>query len=203
MSDAKDAIEEAFRIRRSALGDQHSKVGDSLVEYGIILMALKENERALKVFQQALSVREDEAQASKRTGDSQTARLRLAKVHHNIGCVYFELGRFDEAQEAYAKAIEEQKEAFGNWNEVLSKKGDTTKPGFLTMASTLCNQAYIELELGSYDKALVFFYDSLEIQKVLLEADNKLIMTTMQNIGYTYCLKGDFGSARKVRFSFS
>jgi tetratricopeptide (TPR) repeat protein len=198
LSDAKDAIEEAFRIRKTALGEQHPKVGDSLVEYGIILMALKENERALKVFHEALCAREEEVLQSKGTESSQGSQLRLAKVWHNIGCVNFKLGRLEEAQDSYAKAIEQQKNAFGNWNEALSKKGDATKPGFLTMASTICNQAYIELEQGNYANALSFFFDSLEIQRVLLEADNKLIATTMQNIGYAYCLKSDFGKAREI-----
>lgn len=198
LSDAKDAIEEAYRIRKQALGGHHPKVGDTLVEYGIILMAMKQNERALKIFHEALSVREEEVEKSKVTESRRGAQLRLAKAWHNIGCVNFELKQVEAAQDAYARAIEQQQNAFGNWSEELSKKGDTTKPGFLTMASTICNQAYIELEKGNFDNALSFFSDSLEIQRVLLEADNKLIMTTMQNIGYTYCLKSDFVEATEI-----
>eukprot|EP00980_Cylindrotheca_fusiformis_P006911 scaffold1442_cov128-Cylindrotheca_fusiformis.AAC.32 len=198
LRDAKDAIEEAFRIRKTALGPRHPKVGDTLVEYGIILIATNEHEKALTIFERELNIRVEEVLLTEGTAFSQGSKVRLAKAWHNIGCVNFQLGRLEEAQDAYRKAIEQQKEVFGEWGGVLSKKGDDAKPGFLTMASTFCNQAYIELERRNYDVALSFFWDSLKIQRVLLEADNKLILTTMQNIGYSYCLQSNFVQARRV-----
>ncbi|CAJ1957845.1 unnamed protein product [Cylindrotheca closterium] len=199
LSDAKDAIEEAFRIRKAALGAMHPKVGDSLVEFGIILMALKENDRALKVFLEALEVREEGMTNAKECQERHKAQLYMAKVLHNLGCVYTELDQLDAAQETYNKALEHQKAAFGEWNgNNLNSKSDSTKPGFLTMASTICNLAYIELERGNHDRAIAFLNDSLEIQKVLLEADNKLILTTMQNIAYVYCLQSKYANAKNV-----
>ena len=117
---------------------------------------------------------------------------------HNLGCVYTELDQFDAAQETYNKALEQQKAAFGEWNGNLHTKGDSTKPGFLTMASTICNLAYIEIEKGDHERAVGFLNDSLEIQKVLLEADNKLILSTMQTIAYVYCLQSKYGKAKDI-----
>lgn len=198
LSDAKDAIEEAFRIRKAALGAMHTKVGDSLVEFGIILMALKENDRALKVFLEALEVREEGMANAKEGQERHQAQLHLAKVLHNLGCVYAELDQLDAAQETYNKALEHQKAAFGEWDGKLNGKGDSAKPGFLTMASTICNLAYIELERGQHDRAIAFLNDSLAIQKVLLEADNKLILSTMQNIAYIYCLQTKYSKAKAI-----
>lgn len=201
LSGARDAIEEAVRIRKAALGEHHSKVGDSLVENGIILLSMKENELALHVFQAALYVREDEVAIAKNSQDTacrRDAQLKLAKVLHNLGCVNFELGRMDEARESYSKALEQQKEVFGTWASFMQRKSDSSRPGFLTMASTLCNQAYIELEGGHYDKSLNLLFESLDIQRELLEADNKLILTTMQNIGFAYTMQSNFDHAREV-----
>ena len=197
LSDAKDAIEEAFRIRKAVLGPMHPKVGDSLVEFGIILMALKENDRALKVFLEALEVRED-GMANAMEGQRQQAQLHLAKVLHNLGCVYTELNQLDAAQETYNKALDHQKAAFGEWDGKLHTKGDSAKPGFLTMASTICNLAFIEIEKGNHGRAIGYLHDSLEIQKVLLEADNKLILTTLQNIAYVYCLETKYSKAKEI-----
>jgi tetratricopeptide (TPR) repeat protein len=205
LSDARDAIEEAVRIRKTALGDDNPKVGDSLVENGIILLSMKQNEQALKVFQEALCVRENEVVKTRDCNDAsvrQDAQLKMAKILHNLGCVNFELGHFDDASESCAKALERQKIVFGSWTSFLQRKSESAKPGFLTMASTLCNRAYIGLEQGDYEMALTLLFESLDIQRELLEADNKLIMTTMQNIGHSYCMQSDFHRAREVRSCF-
>ena len=79
---------------------------------------------------------------------------------------------------------------------------------------------YIELEQENYSEAISVFYESLkvrgrnghspsfciqtydccfaQIQRVLLEADNKLILSTLDNIGYALCMQLDFEKARKV-----
>lgn len=40
--------------------------------------------------------------------------------------------------------------------------------------------------------------ESLKIQKILLEANNKLILSTLENVGYCYCRIGDFDKAIKT-----
>ena len=64
----------------------------------------------------------------------------MAKIRHNIGCVNFEIGNLKEAEEAYAKAIQQQKKAFDTWSSPFKIMTDTTRPGYLTMASTMCNK---------------------------------------------------------------
>jgi len=96
------------------------------------------------------------------------------------------------------EAIDQQKKAFGTWSTPFMIMTDTTKPGFLTMASTMCNKGYIDLEQGKYNEALSTFHESLKIQRLLLEADNKLILGTLDNIGYAYCMKRDYDSALKA-----
>jgi hypothetical protein len=93
---------------------------------------------------------------------SKEATLKIAKIRHNIGCVNFELGNMDDADEAYTEAINQQKLAFG-WSAKFMIMVDTTKPGFLTMASTMCNKGYIALEQARYTDAITIFYESLKV----------------------------------------
>jgi tetratricopeptide (TPR) repeat protein len=57
---------------------------------------------------------------------------------------------------------------------------------------------YIELEQGNYKEAIEIFSESLKIQKVLLEANNKLIISTMDNVAYCHCRLGEFDKACPV-----
>ena len=111
-----------------------------MVEYGIILLSTKSYEESIDVFQEALRLREEEADQANGKEAKRDARLKIAKIRHNIGCVNFEIGHLEEADEAYVQAIEQQKKAFASWSSPLSFLTDTTRPGFLTMASTMCNK---------------------------------------------------------------
>ena len=198
LNDAKDAIEEAVRIRKETLGEEDSKVADSMVEFGIILLSMKNYSESLETFEKAFKLRQKEFIKAEKSELAQEAELKMAKIRHNIGCVNFELGKLEEAKEAYNKAIDQQKKAFGTWKTPLMIMTDTTKPGFLTMASTMCNKGYIELEQGNYKEALTIFQESLKIQKLLLEADNKLILGTLDNVGFAHCMRHDYTKALQI-----
>lgn len=196
LDDARDAIEEAVRIRRLTLGDDEPKVADSLVEYGIILLSMKKYKNSIAVFEDALELRDIELSDADDADSKQEAKLKMAKIHHNIGCVNFEIKNFAEARRNYTLAIEEQKKIFApSWTTMFGLIPDTSKPGHLTMASTICNKGYIELEQEKYPDAIQTFAESLKIQKVLLEADNKLILSTMTNIGFCHVQMNEIESA--------
>ena len=77
---------------------------------------------------------------------------------------------------------------------------------------------YIALEQARYSDAISIFYESLkvnyhflelkflsklltlflQIQKNLLEADNKLILSTLDNIGFAYCMLQELDKAVQV-----
>jgi tetratricopeptide (TPR) repeat protein len=105
---------------------------------------MKEYNGSLNVFQEAFRLRQREAHMARKSEYAQEAELKMAKIRHNIGCVNFELGRLDEAKQSYNDAIEQQKSAFGTWSTQYMILTDTTKPGFLTMASTMCNKGEFE-----------------------------------------------------------
>jgi tetratricopeptide (TPR) repeat protein len=101
---------------------------------------MKNYDESLQVFREAFQLREREAQLAKKSDSAQEAQLKMAKIKHNIGCVNYELGNLEQAKASYDEAIQQQKSAFGTWTTPFMIMTDTTKPGFLTMASTMCNK---------------------------------------------------------------
>jgi tetratricopeptide (TPR) repeat protein len=110
------------------------------VEYGIILLSMKEYDESITVFHDALELRQVENDEADDQEAKQEANLKMAKIRHNIGCVNFELGNLADAKRNYDAAIEEQQAIFGTWNNPFKLMKDTSKPGYLTMASTMCNK---------------------------------------------------------------
>ena len=123
LEDARDAIEEAVRIRKLTLGDDDPKVADSLVEYGIILLSMKNYNHSIEVFEDALELRQIETDEAEDSASRREAQLKKAKIRHNIGCVNFEVRRYDEARRNYMSAIQEQKAIFGTWSSAFSLAG--------------------------------------------------------------------------------
>jgi tetratricopeptide (TPR) repeat protein len=101
---------------------------------------MKEYLESLDIFREAFHLRQREAHLARKSEFSQEAQLKMAKIRHNIGCVNYELGKLDDAKDSYIEAIEQQKAAFGTWSTPFMIMTDMTKPGFLTMASTMCNK---------------------------------------------------------------
>ena len=161
---------------------------------------MKEYSDSLEIFMEALEMREAEADDVVLPEEINSCNLKIAKVLNNIGCVNFENGKFDDAKEAFVDAIKFQKKTLGEVSS-FSFTNPATKPGFLTMASTLCNKGYIDLEQQDYKTAIATFNESLVIQKLLLGADNKLVLSTLDNLGYAYAMHGSYDKALAVSFS--
>jgi tetratricopeptide (TPR) repeat protein len=101
---------------------------------------MKKYDESIKVFNDALVLREIETEEANDRESEKEAKLKMAKIRHNIGCVNFEIGKFDEAKQNYTQAIEDQRAIFGSWTAPFMPFTDTSKPGYLTMASTMCNK---------------------------------------------------------------
>lgn len=199
LQDALDAVEEAIKIRSRSLGRSHTKVADSLVELGIILLSLEEHEDALKVFERALKIRRDEYSATDIDDERDDCQLRIAKVLNNIGCVHYETGSYTNARESFSEAVALQKAVFNNWVSYFCGL-DSTSPGVLTMASTMTNLGYIELEECNFEKACQVFHEALELLRKVLGENNKLVYSTLDNIAYTHAARGNREAALKAYY---
>lgn len=170
---------------------------DSLVELGIILLSMEEHDDALKVFQRALKLRREEHDDMQLPDEIEEAKLKVAKVLNNIGCVNFEKGGLRDAREAFDEAIFLQKAVFRNWMTMMCGM-DANSPGVLTMASTMCNKAYVEIEESNFEQAIEIFDESLKVQKAILGPDNKLVQSTLDNLGYAHIMRGHSELAHKM-----
>jgi tetratricopeptide (TPR) repeat protein len=197
LDDAMDAIEEAIKIRSRSLGRQHPRVADSLVELGIILLSMDEHDDALKVFERALKLRREEKEDVFAEEDIDECKLKIAKVLNNIGCVNFEKGDLKAAEFAFDEAISLQRSVFKNWFTIVCGV-DANSPGILTMASTMCNKAYVAIERDHFLPAIDLFLESLKIQRSVLGDDNKLVQSSLDNLGYAYTMLGKYEKALVV-----
>jgi tetratricopeptide (TPR) repeat protein len=197
LDDAMDAIEEAIKIRSRSLGRSHPRVADSLVELGIILLSMDEHEDALKVFERALKLRREELNDVFAEEDSEECKLKIAKVLNNIGCVNFEKGCLTEAKDAFDEAVDLQRSVFKNWFTMVCGV-DANSPGILTMASTMCNKAYVEIEKDNFTKAIDLFNESLKIQRSVLGDDNKLVQSSLDNLGYAHAMLNKYEKALSI-----
>jgi tetratricopeptide (TPR) repeat protein len=175
---------------------------DSLVELGIILLSLKEYSDSLEVLTEALELRENEAEDLVFPKEIKESQLKIAKILNNIGCVHFESGNFESAKEAFMDAITLQKESLGEFVVSSSVDDPTSRPGYLTMASTMCNKGYTDIVDDNYRAAILIFNESLQIQRQLLGADNKLVLSTLDNLGFAYSMTGRYNKAITVSILF-
>jgi len=194
LDDAMDAIEEAIKIRSRALGRSHPKVADSLVELGIILLSMEEHTDSLKVFDRALRLRRAEHADLVAQEDIDENSLKIAKVLNNMGCVNYERQFLDEAKQSFEEAVSLQKKVFRNMFN-LSVGYDTSSPGILTMASTMCNLGYVAIEQGDFSSAVKTLLTSLKIQKAVLGQSNKLVQSTLDNLGYASAMQNNYEQA--------
>lgn len=194
LDDAMDAIEEAIKIRSRALGRSHPKVADSLVELGIILLSMEEHTDSLKVFDRALRLRKAEHEDLIVPDELDENNLKIAKVLNNMGCVNYERQYMEEAHSSFEEAVALQKKVFRNvFN--LSIGYDTSSPGILTMASTMCNLGYVAIEQGDFASAIQTLATSLKIQKAVLGQSNKLVQSTLDNLGYASIMMNKYEDA--------
>jgi tetratricopeptide (TPR) repeat protein len=155
---------------------------------------MEEHEDSLKVLQRALKLRREEGEGTYGDDDKEECNLKIAKVLNNIGCVNFERGAYNEATAAYDEAISLQAPVFQTFVTFMCGVDGTT-PGILTMASTMCNKGYVEIELDNFEKAINILSDSLKIQRSILGAGNKLVQSSLENLGYAYAMLNKYDKA--------
>jgi tetratricopeptide (TPR) repeat protein len=102
---------------------------------------MKQYDASRQVFEDALEIRHAELDEADDRYSKQQVKSNLAKIRHNISCVNYELGNLEEAKRNCDDAISDQKSIFGFWIfRSMALPRDASKPGFMTMASTMCNK---------------------------------------------------------------
>lgn len=142
---------------------------------------MKKYDESIKAFEDALDLRMIESVEAENRATAQEAKLKMAKIRHNIGCVNFELDKLDEAKRNYDVAIQEQRGIFGTWTASIMLLTDTSKPGYLTMASTMCNRGEYACDafdflalLSNVSSNLLMFFHWLQATLILSKKITKM-----------------------------
>jgi len=123
------------------------------VELGIIYLSRKEFQESLSVFNEALALREEKVE---KDIDDKKLNLQVAKVLNNIGCVYFEYGELNNALKTFEAALEVQQKFLG-------ADDPAEEPGVLSMASTMCNIAYVHIDDENFTPAIYMLEQALQV----------------------------------------
>lgn len=132
--------------------------------------------KAYTLFCQSLAVLEN-------GGCSETERIKIVAILHNIGRIEYRCGLHDDAMNTYTKALE-------------TCHGSSSSKDVLAQAATLNCMAvvYFQLKKADTDKALSFCQTSLEIYRSILgsTASSTEIAAVINNLGRIQFLREEF-----------
>lgn len=136
------------------------------MELGIIFLSRREFEDSLSAFNEALALREERLD---RKEDDRKLNLQVAKVLNNIGCVYYEYGELHNALKTFEEALEIQQQYLG-------ADDPTVEPGVLSMASTMCNIAYVHIEDKNFTSASYMLEQAFQVSQIGKSRNNFLFL---------------------------
>lgn len=193
-SEALGVFEEAARIRKGCMGQDHPLVAVrfppnfpwlltaswqvSLVKVGITLLLLRRFDDALWTFREALSVRKHALGS---------LHPSTARIYNNIGCVYVEFSEFKQARRSFEAALDIQRSA-------LSAEQDNSQLMFAT-ATTLCNLGYLYRFRDMHAKATFVLKEALGMQEKVLGKSNAAVLSTLDNLADSCANSGNIPQA--------
>ena len=102
-----------------------------------------------------------------------------ATLFNNLGCVYFELGRYEKAMRTFQRALAL---FHGDAEDAVAVDASV-----LAQASTLNNMAYTLLKFKQYEDASDLVNASFELQQIVLGDDNAtMIISTLSTMAFIY-----------------
>jgi eukaryotic-like serine/threonine-protein kinase len=160
---------------REKLGPGQPEVARALSDLGIVRSNMGDYAGALKLYQQALAIRERVLGPNhKDVGDSV----------NNIGTALWNLGRFHEARPYYQRALEIMEKAFG--------------PEHPAVAEILRNLALLLNALGEEEKARPLYERTLAIQEKASGADSPQLTGILTDFGWLLYEIGEYDKSRLV-----
>ena len=169
---AQELLESSLQLRRRHAPDDHLAIGQSLLDLGALSSDQKKSEQALDLLR--------EARRELELVDGPEGRLVLAGVFDEIGNVSQDLGRFNEAEKSYQRALKLRQVELG--------------PEAKEVADTLNNLASLSWRLGNLAEAGQRFEEILAIYE-RLQAEDHHLAAVLSNLGLVYRGQGAFEEA--------
>ncbi|KAI2494374.1 hypothetical protein MHU86_20146 [Fragilaria crotonensis] len=159
---AEKCFGEALRIRSLVLDPRHEKIGECLVLNGNILVEKKMYAEAIGVFQDALSIFQDNA------GDF---GMLCADAHQHLGRVYTLTLEFDKAQDHYERCLKAHKSRHDGND--------------LDVAKVNHGLGEIYFARGDYRRAEDYFRESVEVMVAQLGENHLDVANAVLSLGRT------------------
>ncbi len=171
-TEALALFERVVAGRRRIYGDQHPLLAEALVIAGLRMSRAGRGDDALRAL--------DEARAIYAPLD----HPELGTVDNFSGLTYADLGRFAEAEAAFAAASARFSRDLG--------------PAHVMTVSANANRANVVSELGREDEAVELFAEAVAQLRVLQQLDNPRLLRMRLNWGAALRRAGRFAEARSV-----
>ena len=152
--------EQALKIRREVLGDDHPDTLTSIAGMGLLLRAQGKTAEAEPYYREALDGRR------RVLGDAHPQTLSSL---HNMGALLQAQGKLKEAEPFYREALEQRRRILG-----------AEHPDTLT---SLASAGYLLTAQGKWDEAEPYYRDALELRRRVLGDDDPHTLFAINNMG--------------------
>lgn len=174
---AEGLFREAVNIRERTLGKEHLEVAASLSKLGAALTALKKYDEAIDCLRAALKI----------SNTSPNPKITAQMLCH-LACLYFEAGELMASESTFQDALD-------MYRAVYKETGATNV--MLQLSDTLCNVGSIQNRRKRYHKSVESFSEALDLQMKIVDSHDSRIISTLDNLGYSYSKLKDYKNAEK------
>lgn len=147
---------------------------------GLSLMLVGGAYYALGKFQPALSVYQRAAvELTKKIAKSPECTIHCAKLFNNMGCVYFEMNKYEKAMQTFQRALQlfhnDNEDNYAAWSAAI-----------LDQASIMNNMAYTLIKFKKYGDASELVDASFELQQILPGGSKTMNISTLSTMAFIY-----------------
>jgi tetratricopeptide (TPR) repeat protein len=175
---AENLFQEAVNIREQCLGPDHLEVAASLSKLGAAQTAQGKFEEAYVKLRKAVKIAVNTLGHTHKT---------VAQMLCHLACLYFEAGELMSSEATFEDALEIYR---GVWSTAGDRDACMTQ-----LTDTLCNVGSIQNRRKRFQAACASFSEALDLQRGIVGQDDARIISTLDNLGYSYSKLKDYGGA--------
>lgn len=211
--------EEALEIRRKVYGNHHRDTAMSLANLASVNKSLGNYSTAEALYKEAIEIDREAI------GAHPHPEYYAADIN-NLATLYYEQGRYGEAERYYMMSLGVRRELFDEKHldvaqslvnlsityEALGKYTEAIQAGEqalairrellgerdVILAHTLNNLAGLYEAMGEYSKAIAYYRQALPMHREYLGLDHPDFAKNLNNLAWVYQQMGDYGAAEQL-----
>lgn len=169
---------EAVQIREQTLGPDHLEVAASLSKLGAAQTALGKYDDAFVKLRKALKIAREALGHEHKT---------VAQMLCHLACLFFEAGELMGAENSFADALAIYRAVFPT--------AENRDACMTQLTDTLLNVGSIQNRRKRFSAAVDSFSEALDLQRGIVGLDESRVISTLDNLGYSYSKMKDYNSA--------